>query len=381
MRSIRPSGIPEGLAPPDKRSSCDRPRVSAAEAFGIPVRREATGPIVAAGSDFRRRGPTSGDPRTGAPRRRAASESRQERHVRNEPAHTFARPAFGGDRAPLHRPTKFHCHRDPSRPSTVYVRCSGCGTDHGPHPRCRPMTLGAHPASSDAARRSQLRILLGQSVRFGAMSLAEAAMTEAAIAASCGGPGFALGLAEMENARQAAIVRSAAGRRGSVLHAFLILDATSGHRADWIVGDVYGTQAFGDAARRWGRDGCSLAVEPAPDRLPDRPGRALTAAVARRLPWLSGLAIAVGARPATCAVGDLARIGRIIQRCPEGSIEVRLQELDRVSNRVAPLTEDADSRDPGLAAFTTTPERRAVDASTRRCGPTPADERPLGARP
>ena len=162
------------------------------------------------------------------------------------------------------------------------------------------------------------------------MSLDEAAMTEAAIVSRCGGPGFARRIASMEEAPHLAVVRSTgSGRRGTVLHAFLVLDDSSGHRADWIVADVLGIGRFGDASRRWDRSEGRLQIEPVPDGIMEDPGAALATAVLRRLPWLSGLGAANGAKPAIYAVADLARIGDIIQRWPDASIEERLKEFDR----------------------------------------------------
>jgi hypothetical protein len=255
------------------------------------------------------------------------------------------------------------------------------------------MTFGTRSAPVDA-----LRSLLTHSVRFGALSLSEAAMTEAAIATSCGGPGFALRLAAMQRSPQVALVRSsAAGRRGALLHAFLILDDTSGHQADWIVGDVRGILSFGDAARRWDRADGRLLVDHTPDDVQEPPGDVLTAAVARRLPWLSGLAIATGAQPVAYAVADLARIGRIIQRCPEASIEARLKDFDRTPGRDGPTTEDAAGQDIGIVGSLTpasgrpraeqdgfrraAPRGRPVDASTYCVGTTPVGEHPPGVRP
>ncbi len=163
------------------------------------------------------------------------------------------------------------------------------------------------------------------------MSLDEAAMTEAAIVSRCGGPGFAIRIASMEGASHMAVVRSTGpGRRGAVLHALLVLDDSSGHHADWIVGDVLGIGTFGDVVRRWDRSEGRVQIEPVPDTIADDPGSALATAVLRRLPWLSGLDTASGAQPAAYAVADLARIGDIIQRCPKTSIELRLRDFDRL---------------------------------------------------
>lgn len=255
------------------------------------------------------------------------------------------------------------------------------------------MTFGTRSAPVDA-----LRSLLTHSVRFGALSLSEAAMTEAAIATSCGGPGFALRLAAMERAPQVALVRSsAAGRRSALLHAFLILDDTSGHRADWLVGDVHGILSFGDAARRWGRADGRLLVDRTPDDVQELPGDALTAAVARRLPWLAGRAMATGAQPAAYAVADLARIGRIIQRCPEASIEARLKDFDRTPGRDGPTTEDAAGQDIGIVEPLTSasgrqwaeqdglrraaPRGRPFDAAVSGIGAAPVEDHPPGVRP
>lgn len=242
-----------------------------------------------------------------------------------------------------------------------------------------------------------LRLLLGQSVRFGAMSLSEAAMAEAAIARSCGVPGFALRLAAMHDAPQVGLVRSsAAGRRGALIHAFVILDDTSGHQADWLVADVFGILTLGDAARRWSRVEGRLHVDRTPDDVQEQPGEGLTAAVARRLPWFSGLPIASGAQPVAYAVADLAWIGRIIQRCPDASVEARLKELDRTPGRDGPAAEDASGQDLGIGASMTSvsgllpagrngvsrtdaPDR-PVDGSALRVG-TPVDDRACGVRP
>lgn len=216
------------------------------------------------------------------------------------------------------------------------------------------MTLGTRSALVDASRPNQLRSLLAHSLRFGALSLPDAAMAEASIASHCGGPGFALRLASLENAPHVALVRSCvAGRRGAILHAFVILDRTSGHQADWVLGDVHGILTLGDAARRWSRAGGSLAVDRTPDDVREPPGHALTAAVARRLPWLSGLVLASGGQPASYAVRDLARIGRIIQRCPEASIESRLQQFDRSLGLDGPGMEGASGRDFAIASSVT----------------------------
>lgn len=254
------------------------------------------------------------------------------------------------------------------------------------------MTFGMRSAPVDA-----LRSLLTHSVRFGALSLSEAAMTEAAIATSCGGPGFALRLAAMERAPQVALVRSSAAGRGSaLLHAFLILDDTSGHRADWLVGDVHGILSFGDAARRWGRADGRLHVDRTPHDVQEPPGDALTAAVARRLPWLAGLAM-TGAQPAAYAVADLARIGRIIQRCPEASIEARLKDFDRTPGRDGPTTEYAAGQDIGIVEPLTSasgrprteqdglrraaPRGRPFNAAASGIGADPVGDHPPGVRP
>lgn len=245
------------------------------------------------------------------------------------------------------------------------------------------MILGTRPGPNDG-----LRLLLAHSVRFGAMSLSEAAMTEAAVATSCGGPGFALRLAGMRKVPQVGIVRSSApGRRGALMHAFVILDDTSGHQADWLVGDVHGILTFGAAARRWSRAEGRLLVDRTPDDVRVGPGEALTIAVARRLPWLSGLAGVGGGEPAAYAVADLARIGRIIQRCPEASVEARLKEFDPPADPDGPAAEDAAARNHGIASSMTPASARfrAEHHGVRRTSAVfesaPEDDLRRGVRP
>jgi hypothetical protein len=173
-----------------------------------------------------------------------------------------------------------------------------------------------------------LRTLLWDAVRIGALALEEAAAAEAVIVARCGGAGFATRAAMLADAEHMAVVRSTVpGKRGSILHAFLILDATSGHQGDWIVGDVLGALTFGEATRTWARQAGRIQIEAATDAAPADLSAEIVAAVVSYLPWLSGFA-RKRAQPHSYAVAELARIARIIQRCPESSIDARLKDLD-----------------------------------------------------
>lgn len=177
-------------------------------------------------------------------------------------------------------------------------------------------------------RTSHLRTLLWDAVRIGALPLEEAAAAEAVIVARCGGAGFASRAAMLADAEHMAVVRSTVpGNRGSILHAFLILDATSGHQGDWIVGDVLGALTFGEAARTWARQSGRVQIEVATSGASLGMGTEIVAAVVPCLPWLSGIAWG-RAQPRSYAVADLARIARIIQRCPENLIGARLKDLD-----------------------------------------------------
>jgi hypothetical protein len=182
----------------------------------------------------------------------------------------------------------------------------------------------------EVIRRSDLRTLLYTSARLGALSLDEAAAAEAAIASLCGGAGFAMRAATMIGAERVAVVRStSSGTRGSILHAFLILDATTTHRGDWIVGDVHGARTFGEAARGWVPRGGAIRLEPPTAEVPEGAEAEIVRAVMRRLPWLVGMAREHA--PADIhAVADLVRIARIVRRGPAGSISNRLRDLDAV---------------------------------------------------
>ena len=187
-------------------------------------------------------------------------------------------------------------------------------------------SYSALPVHGD--RTSHLRTLLWEAGRIGALALEEAAAAEAVIVARCGGAGFATRAAMMADAEHMAVVRSTVpGKRGSILHAFLILDATSGHRGDWIVGDVLGALTFGEATRTWARQSGRVQVEVAASGATTDTGAEIVAAVVPCLPWLSGIALG-RAQPRSYAVADLARIARIIQRFPESSIGARLKDLN-----------------------------------------------------
>lgn len=180
----------------------------------------------------------------------------------------------------------------------------------------------------EVVRPSDLRTLLYTSVRLGALSLDEAAAAEAAIASLCSGAGFAMRAATMIGAERVAVVRStSSGTRGSILHAFLILDATATHRGDWIAGDVHGARTFGEAARGWASCGGAIRLEPPTAEVSEDAAAAIVRAVMRRLPWLA--VVAREHAPADIhAVADLVRIARIVQRGPAGAIRARLRDLD-----------------------------------------------------
>jgi hypothetical protein len=203
--------------------------------------------------------------------------------------------------------------------------------------------------SEEVVRPSDLRTLLYNSVRLGALSLDDAAAAEAAIASLCGGAGFAMRAATMIGAERVAVVRStSSGTRGSILHAFLILDATAAHRGEWIAGDVHGARTFGEAARDWATHGGAIRLEPPTAEVSEDAEAVIVRAVMRRLPWLSGAArehVPADIHP----VADLVRIARIVQRSPAGSISTRLRELDE--DIATPDPEHADDAGIGAARF------------------------------
>jgi len=202
------------------------------------------------------------------------------------------------------------------------------------------------PGFDEGVRPSDLRTLLYTSVRLGALSLDDAAAAEAAIASLCGAASFAMRAATMIGAERVAVVRStSSGTRGSILHAFLILDATAAHRGDWIAGDVHGSRTFGEATRGWASRGGAIRLEPPTVEVSEDAEAEIVRAVMRRLPWLSG--VAWEHAPAEIhAVADLVRIARIVQRGPVGSIRTRLRDLDAIR---AP--HDPDCGDDGSLTF------------------------------
>lgn len=201
----------------------------------------------------------------------------------------------------------------------------------------------------EVVRPSDLRTLLYNSVRLGALSLDDAAAAEAAIASLCGGAGFAMRAATMIGAERVAVVRStSSGTRGSILHAFLILDATATHRGEWIAGDVHGARTLGEAARGWAPHGGAIRLEPATAEVSEDAEAAIVRAVMRRLPWLAD--VAREHAPADIhATADLVGIARIVRRGSVGSIRTRLRELDEARATLDPGP--ADDAGIGAARF------------------------------